>query len=1122
MTNMNTTFPFLKIGKFHESSPVARVYIEEAEKTINFSLKNGRKYFEISSLGILHFNKDLIRENNKIALDKIGAEITAKDSLSTVVTSLEMNLLPLNSLDCDLFVEDICFWTSVKYRIKENRPPTILGTLANPYLVEMCPNYKINYTLKDELNILILTPPSENRTAWSLQTSKSLDREEPPSIAPIMALCVIENPQGTIREIIRNITVEVLDVDDNLPVPQEEESHISMPQNMIHKGHRVDHYIIFQDEDSMDVNLHEVRIRNDKLRMLKAICEDRRLDQKFQRTMVLCKLEFIKDVHFGNVTYSVQLELMDKNYEGKNKAVKVPIIIHFNNGSRPIPAAYTFFTRDLILYPNREVKIFRTAGPFARVTQPTANFPKHLTNFTIKQNQKKIIFNVTQTEGIIFVQDHIALAKAKEYVTLNVSWTQDGGRQNYDEIQVRLIDEPTEFCKNTYSWTFCSEFDNIESCTHQNVCSIATGGYNAIFMRNNNGYHRCEWRGSAIPSKKITPLYSTCTPDAITCPNGICDSLENLNDSICPQDCSANIVFPTSRNPKTARGIDQASGVCICTQLGSCHCEVPRKKKKLHASTQTTPLNVPHIINRTLTNDTASIGNVTISGLFGHVSKCGTFCIIGLVAGIFVVGAVVAFIVLCWRLHAVHKAVHEKFGNRNQDNMTAPLSEYSRSDANDLNLPIHFDMTTSLIDKNFINLLKKYEPDPKWEFPRTQLEIEQTLGEGEFGRVLRAKATNINGQSGISTVAVKTLKDDARETELNDLLSEYQLLKEVSHPNVIRLLGVCTTPGGPIYMIIEYAELGSLRNYLRRSRNIRISQIAHTPDEQEARTSHYDEPKVIQITPKEILSFAWQICNGMAYLSSVKLVHRDLAARNILLATDKVCKISDFGLTRDIYEDNAYFKRSKGRVPVKWMAPESLQDHIYTTKSDVWSFGILLWELVTLGASPYPGIAVQNLFHLLKQGYRMERPNNCSTKLYQMMRNCWELIPEKRPPFHEMAPVLEKMLGDGIEYMDLSDNAIQNKSYFMSPFEDMEDEPNSNVNYLNKCTTQKKCGGTEKFLPQVVDAMEKNLDDLDNKNTSNSQQGYETPVKIPRVVKTPSNENPQYYTDMDKGQNRAE
>ncbi|PNF20460.1 hypothetical protein B7P43_G07704 [Cryptotermes secundus] len=276
-------------------------------------------------------------------------------------------------------------------------------------------------------------------------------------------------------------------------------------------------------------------------------------------------------------------------------------------------------------------------------------------------------------------------------------------------------------------------------------------------------------------------------------------------------------------------------------------------------------------------------------------------------------------------------------------------------------------------------------PDPKWEFPRSRLIIEQTLGEGEFGRVLRARALDIGGISGCTTVAVKTLKENASASELTDLLSEYQLLKEVTHPNVIRLLGACTTPGAPIYLIIEFAEYGSLRNYLRKSRHLESDgqipcSFGSTPT-MRPDTLVETECTTAPATPRDILSFAWQISKGMAYLSDIKLVHRDLAARNVLVAAGKICKISDFGLTRDVYEDDAYLKRSKGRVPVKWMALESLADHMYTSKSDVWSFGILMWELVTLGASPYPGVAVHNLFHLLKAGYRMERPENCSIQL---------------------------------------------------------------------------------------------------------------------------------------------
>ncbi|KAK9889736.1 hypothetical protein WA026_007118 [Henosepilachna vigintioctopunctata] len=1128
MTNMKMTFPLFEPGKYPNGSHFTSLYVQDSVGVFNFSLKSAHKFFQLTLDGELRFNEKLLQNKNVTGLDRITAEIIAKDSISTDSTTLQIEFLPLHVQDCDLIVEDLCFWDSVRYRVSENRPPTVLGSLADSYLEATCPDYKLNYTLKDDNTQFTLIPPTRNKTSWKLKTSKPLDRDSSTAPSVLWVKCVIENPQGTVREIVRNITVEVVDVDDNLPVAQEVQYHVSMPKNIVNKGHKVEHNkLILIDDDTVKVNKYRVGIGNDDLNMFKPICKEYPRYHNFERTMIHCKLEFVKDTHFESSTYSVELELFDENFVGQNKLVKVPIHIYFNNGSEVVPAELTRpFSRSLVLYPERYVTIFRTAGPFARVTQPIGRLSKGAEKFSVKTNidkrTKKTIFNVTQTEGIVFIQDHIALSKAEDYVNLNISWWQNGV-QDFDEVQVKIIDDPFRRCENDDSLTFCSEFDSYESCTHRNVCAIATGGYNAMQNKNSLGYHRCEWRGDIVPSKKITPMFSTCTPDSKTCPNGICDSLENLNDSICPQDCAVSIVFPTSRNPKTRRGIDRASGVCICNQLGACHCEVPtRRRRKQHVTTQTNSTPHPQPEVRVQTNQSVTGVNVTVSGLFGNGSKCGTFCIIGLLAGTFVIVAIVTVIVLCWRLHTVHKTVHQKYGDVGLD-MAAPLTEYTRSDANGLNLPIQFDMTTSLTDKNLTNLIKKYEPDPKWEFPRNQLEIEQTLGEGEFGRVLRAEATNINGNNGVTTVAVKTLKDDARETELNDLLSEYHLLKEVSHPNVIKLLGVCTTPGGPIYLIIEYAEHGALRNYLRKSRNIRISHIAQTPEDQEGKTSHYDEPKTCQITPKEILAFAWQISNGMAYLSSVKLVHRDLAARNILLAKDKICKISDFGLTRDIYEDNAYFKRSKGRVPVKWMAPESLQDHIYTTKSDAWSFGILLWELVTLGASPYPGIAVQNLFHLLKQGYRMERPNNCSPKLYQMMRNCWEVLPENRPSFQVLSSRLEKMLGDGVEYIDLSTNVIQNKSYFLSPFEDLEDKPSNKLNYLEKSPSFEKCGETEKFVPQVVDVVEKTVEDSSYANNDvSTNESYETPVKVPKVLKTPSNEHPQYYTDMEKGSRREE
>merc|ERR1719369_1982520 len=148
----------------------------------------------------------------------------------------------------------------------------------------------------------------------------------------------------------------------------------------------------------------------------------------------------------------------------------------------------------------------------------------------------------------------------------------------------------------------------------------------------------------------------------------------------------------------------------------------------------------------------------------------------------------------------------------------------------------------------------------------------------------------------------------------------------------------------------------------------------------------------------------------MTYLASMKLVHRDLAARNILLAEGNICKVSDFGLTRDVYVDEAYWKKGDGKLPMKWMAPESLTDNIYTTKSDVWGYGVLLWELVTMGSSPYPGISHHHLARILQAGYRMTRPKGCSTIMYKMMLDCWQSCPDSRPGFRTLATRLGRIL----------------------------------------------------------------------------------------------------------------
>ncbi|KAF2975067.1 hypothetical protein EK904_004122 [Melospiza melodia maxima] len=291
---------------------------------------------------------------------------------------------------------------------------------------------------------------------------------------------------------------------------------------------------------------------------------------------------------------------------------------------------------------------------------------------------------------------------------------------------------------------------------------------------------------------------------------------------------------------------------------------------------------------------------------------------------------------------------------------------------------------SSTADAPMLAGVSEYElpEDPKWEFPRDKLTLGKPLGE-----------------------------DDATEKDLSDLVSEMEMMKMIGkHKNIINLLGACTQDG-PLYVIVEYASKGNLREYLRARRPPGMEysfDINRVPEE--------------QMTFKDLVSCTYQLARGMEYLASQKCIHRDLAARNVLVTENNVMKIADFGLARDINNIDYYKKTTNGRLPVKWMAPEALFDRVYTHQSDVWSFGVLMWEIFTLGGSPYPGIPVEELFKLLKEGHRMDKPANCTNELYMMMRDCWHAVPSHRPTFKQLVEDLDRILTltTNEEYLDLS------------------------------------------------------------------------------------------------------
>uniref|UniRef100_A0A8C7LM49 Fibroblast growth factor receptor n=1 Tax=Oncorhynchus mykiss TaxID=8022 RepID=A0A8C7LM49_ONCMY len=299
--------------------------------------------------------------------------------------------------------------------------------------------------------------------------------------------------------------------------------------------------------------------------------------------------------------------------------------------------------------------------------------------------------------------------------------------------------------------------------------------------------------------------------------------------------------------------------------------------------------------------------------------------------------------------------------------------------------------------------------DPLWELSRDRLSLGKPLGEGCFGQVVLAEAAGLDREkpSRLTKVAIKMLKADATEKDLSDLIAEMEMMKMIGkHKNIINLLGACTQDGNTGAVCVLVAEpCGTPHCYW----------------------SGPTQAPLDSVEVRELVSAAYQVARGMAYLALQKCIHRDLAARNVLVTEDNVMKIADFGLARDIHHIDYYKKTTNGRLPVKWMAPEALFDRIYTHQSDVWSFGVLLWEIFTLGGSPYPGVPVEELFKLLKEGHRMDRPAACTEELYIMMRDCWHAVPSRRPTFQQLVEDLDRTLSlmTNQEYLNLSIPVVQ-------------------------------------------------------------------------------------------------
>ncbi|KAI9560161.1 hypothetical protein GHT06_014172 [Daphnia sinensis] len=321
---------------------------------------------------------------------------------------------------------------------------------------------------------------------------------------------------------------------------------------------------------------------------------------------------------------------------------------------------------------------------------------------------------------------------------------------------------------------------------------------------------------------------------------------------------------------------------------------------------------------------------------------------------------------------------------------------------------------------------KSAPPASPWEFTRSRLRLQTLIGEGNFGQVWKAEAEDICGCQGTLLVAVKTVKDGAAAKEKQELLREMRIMQQVGpHPNVVALLGCCTEQE-PFLLIMEYVMYGRLLTFLRDHRSHQTYYNYSTDSE--------------ALTSRDLTTFAYCVAKGMEYIYSKGVVHRDLAARNVLVDHNKLCKVADFGLSRSVRDTagEMYEQRVKGALPIRWMAPESLIQSVFTQKSDVWSFGILVWEIVTLGSTPYPGMEAREVMRRVKDGHRLERPSHCRPEFYRLMSRCWHSDPQRRPDFGELKSELGQLLDDSDGYIDL--DSFQESIYvpLQSPSDESE------------------------------------------------------------------------------------
>uniref|UniRef100_A0A665TRJ8 Proto-oncogene tyrosine-protein kinase receptor Ret n=1 Tax=Echeneis naucrates TaxID=173247 RepID=A0A665TRJ8_ECHNA len=904
------------------------------------------------STGVLSLNKTL--EESDFALSSDTSKTSNCISRAPRIT---LDFVNATLPTCDRTdMKELCFphRDTSNPHIMENRFPGALRQLRRLTRLNVCPNYTITYSVES-------APFAVNGNTTELVVTAPLDREESECYR-LLLVCTVQT-ESVITKVETSLDVFVNDEDDNAPYVNGTDSVDVVISFNRTKGGSFGTLFVF-DRDLTPIypvdqthNKYVGTLLNsdpwsDKTFDIKGSFNEKKSPHGGIRETVHNYQLVLKRNLHVNENRTVQLDYLVN--DTSYPGVEGTVLLHFNVTIYPVQIRFANITQMFTL--------MRRASVYTQVGRVCVENCQQFDGFTVTYRLEVPDRNMSADLQSCYAAIAVTQAPDELYGFLYVNDTDALRRPECQDLQYLLVaqeDHTQQEASTQIHIQLEGEGDKqFLSCARnrwRGDCESAQG------LGATSG--RCQWRQGT--EKGITENYSTCSPDLRTCPDSFCDAVERKDASICPQDCTKETVVG-GHELGLGNGIKAGHGTCHCYPE-KCVCE-------------------KEDIEEVICDD-----------------MCKT-----IIATSLLLSFVVSILLSSYFIHRYHK------NSPKPPIASAEMTFRRPAQAYPISFPANNGRRGS--QESIETDTFKIPEDPKWEFPRKNLVLGKTLGEGEFGKVVKATAFRLKGKAGYTTVAVKMLKENASHSELRDLLSEFTLLKQVNHPHVIKMYGACSQDG-PLYLIVEYAKFGSLRNFLRESRKVGPSYMGRDANRN---SSYLENPDDRALTMGDLISFAWQISRGMQYLAEMKLVHRDLAARNVLVAEGRKMKISDFGLSRDVYEEDSYVKRSKGRIPVKWMAIESLFDHIYTTQSDVWSFGVLLWEIVTLGGNPYPGIAPERLFNLLKTGYRMERPENCSEEMYNLMLRCWKQEPDKRPTFSDISKELEKMMVKSRDYLDLA------------------------------------------------------------------------------------------------------